>query len=39
VLIDELLQRIPYYDIDEAGAVRPPSDFQVGYTSMPLIIT
>jgi cytochrome P450 len=39
VLIDELLRRIPAYEIDEANAVRPPSDFQVGFTSMPLIVT
>ena len=38
VLLHELLTRIPEYDLDEASAVRPPSDFQVGYTSMPLIV-
>jgi cytochrome P450 len=38
VLLEELLSRIPDYDIDEAGAVRPPSDFQVGYTAMPLVV-
>jgi cytochrome P450 len=38
VLVDELLARIPDYEIDVAGAVRPPSEFQVGYTSMPLVV-
>jgi cytochrome P450 len=38
VLLYELLQRLPEYEIDEASAVRPPSDFQVGYTSMPVVV-
>jgi cytochrome P450 len=38
VLVDELLARIPDYEIDLDGAVRPPSEFQVGYTSMPLVL-
>jgi cytochrome P450 len=38
VLVEELLARIPHYELDVAGAVRPPSEFQVGYTSMPLVV-
>ncbi len=38
VLLDELLNRIPDYEIDVEGAVRPPSEFQVGYTAMPLVV-
>jgi cytochrome P450 len=38
VLLEELLARIPNYEIDLQGALRPPSEFQVGYTAMPLVI-
>jgi cytochrome P450 len=38
VLVEELLARVPDYEIDLARAVRPPSEFQVGYTSMPLVV-
>jgi cytochrome P450 len=38
VLLDELLTRIPHYQIDVDGALRPPSEFQVGYTAMPLVV-
>jgi cytochrome P450 len=38
VLVEELLARVPGYEIDLAGAVRPPSEFQVGYTFMPLLV-
>jgi cytochrome P450 len=38
ILLEELLARIPGYEIDAEGAVRPPSEFQVGYTAMPLIV-
>ena len=38
VLLDELLARIPDYEIDLAGAERPPSDFQWGWTRIPVIV-
>jgi cytochrome P450 len=38
VLLEELLDRIPHYEIDVEGALRPPSEFQVGYTAMPLVV-
>jgi cytochrome P450 len=38
VLLEELLARLPNYEIDLDGAVRPPSEFQVGYTAMPLVV-
>jgi cytochrome P450 len=38
VLLEELLARIPDYDIDTAGILRPPSEFQIGYTQMPLLV-
>ncbi len=34
VLLEELLRRIPEYAVDEAGARRPPSEFQIGYTAL-----
>jgi cytochrome P450 len=37
VLLDELVVRLPGYDVDLAGVERPPSEFQVGYTAMPLV--
>jgi cytochrome P450 len=36
ILLEELLARIPEYTVDEAGVERPPSEFQVGYTAMPV---
>jgi cytochrome P450 len=36
ILLEELLGRVPDYDIDEADALMPPSDFQIGYIRMPL---
>ena len=36
VLFEELLARIPDYTVDESGVERPPSEFQVGYTAMPV---
>jgi len=33
-----LLERYPSYDIDLAGATRPPSEFQIGWTRMPLVV-
>jgi cytochrome P450 len=39
VLLEELLRRVPTYEIDESRCVMPPSDFQIGYTTMPLSVT
>jgi cytochrome P450 len=36
ILFEELLARIPQYTVDEAGVERPPSEFQVGYTALPV---
>jgi len=38
VLLEELLARIPAFDLDEAHALMPPSDFQIGYIRLPLLI-
>lgn len=38
VLLEELLRRIPDYTIDESGLERPPSEFQLGYTTVPLVV-
>ncbi len=38
VLLEELLARVPDYDIDEGGIEMPPSEFQIGYTRMPLMV-
>jgi cytochrome P450 len=35
-LIREFLGRVPSYDVDREGICRPPSDFQLGFTSMPV---
>lgn len=37
ILLDEVLARVPGYDLDLAGVERPSSEFQVGYTAMPLV--
>jgi cytochrome P450 len=37
VLLEELLRRVPAFDLDEDRAVRPPSDFQIGYVKLPII--
>ena len=34
VLLEELLSRIPEYEIDESSAWRPPSEFQLGYSAL-----
>ena len=34
VLLEELLARVPAWTVDERAAVRPPSEFQIGYTSL-----
>ncbi len=36
ILFEELLARLPDYTVDETGVERPPSEFQVGYTAMPV---
>ena len=36
VLLEELLARIPEWQVDEAACERPPSDFQLGYVSLPI---
>jgi cytochrome P450 len=36
VLLEELMARIPEYAVDEAAAERPPSEFQVGWTALPI---
>ena len=37
VLLEELLARVPAYEIDLDQAQRPPSSFQWGWRSMPLV--
>jgi cytochrome P450 len=37
ILFEELLARIPEYTVDEAGIERPPSEFQVGCTALPVL--
>ncbi|MBY0402148.1 cytochrome P450 [Myxococcota bacterium] len=36
VLLEELLARVPEWHVDEAGVQRPPSEFQIGYTRLPI---
>jgi len=36
VLIEELLARVPVWTVDESAALRPPSEFQIGYTRLPI---
>jgi len=38
VLVEEVLTRVPDYDIDVDHAQRPPSSFQWGWRSMPLVV-
>jgi cytochrome P450 len=38
VLLEELLRRVPSYEIDESRSLMPPSDFQIGYTNMPILV-
>jgi hypothetical protein len=37
-MIDEVLRRIPDYEIDEPNARRVISDFQLGWMQVPLIV-
>ena len=36
VILEELLARIPDYDVDPTGVEKTPSEFQVGYVTMPV---
>lgn len=36
VLLQELLAHVPAYQVIDAEAMRPPSEFQLGYTSLPI---
>ncbi len=36
VLLQELLARVPEWDVDEAGVERLPSEFQIGDTAVPI---
>jgi cytochrome P450 len=38
IIIEEVLRRIPAYEIDEGQARRVISDFQLGWTEVPLIV-
>jgi cytochrome P450 len=38
VMIEELLARIPDYEIDESQARRVASDFQLGWMEIPLVV-
>ncbi len=35
-LVRALVDRYPDYDVDLAAATRPPSEFQIGWTRLPL---
>jgi cytochrome P450 len=37
LLVEELVRAVPEYGFDEDAAERPASDFQLGYTSLPLV--
>ena len=36
VILQELLTRVPEYEVDEAGVERLPSEFQIGDTAVPI---
>lgn len=36
VLLEELLRRVLAWTVDEGAALRPPSEFQLGYTTLPI---
>jgi cytochrome P450 len=38
ILLDELLARVPEYEIDLAHADRPPSSFQWGWRTVPMVV-
>ena len=35
-MLQELLARVPEYEVDEAGVERLPSEFQIGDTAVPI---
>ena len=37
VLLQELLARVPEWDVDDAGVERLPSEFQIGDTAVPIV--
>ena len=39
VLLQELLARVPEWDVDDAGVERLPSEFQIGDTAVPIHFT
>jgi cytochrome P450 len=38
MLVREFLARVPDYEVVVGGVRRPPSDFQLGFTSMPVVV-
>jgi cytochrome P450 len=38
ILLEELLARVPEYEIDIDNAVRPPSSFQWGWRTVPMVV-
>jgi cytochrome P450 len=36
ILLEEVLKRIPDYEVDEAGIVRDRTEFIQGFTRMPI---
>lgn len=38
ILVEEVLTRIPSFELDESRALMPPSDFQLGYIQLPLLV-
>lgn len=38
ILLEELLARVPEYEIDLDNAVRPPSSFQWGWRTVPMVV-
>jgi cytochrome P450 len=39
ILLEELLARVPEYEIDLDHAVRPPSSFQWGWRTVPMVVS
>jgi cytochrome P450 len=37
-LVREFLARVPDYEVELEGICRPPSDFQIGFTSLPVTV-
>ncbi len=37
-LVAGVLRRWPRYEVDRAGGERPPSEFQIGWTRLPLVV-